>query len=94
MEIVVCAQCGVEIESKGLHFRGRVFCGDECCEEFEEQFSATNEPNGMELEDDGLDEDALDATDLEAADLGYREEDFGDSDDLSDDDFDINPEDF
>jgi hypothetical protein len=87
MDFNVCAQCGIEIEDKGIHYRGQVFCSDECCEEFEEEFSSSDEPD---IED--LDEEA--DTDFDEDDLGYRDEVDTTKDDLLDDDFDISPEDF
>lgn len=91
MDIEVCAQCGGEIESKGVRFRDRVFCSDECCDEFEEELSAQD---GLEMED--LDElDDLGEDDLMSdsdQDLGYR----SDEDDLDDfdDDFVVDDDDF
>ena len=90
MDFSVCAQCGVEIESKGIHFRNHVFCSDECCEEFEAEFADKGEPVIDELVDDDLEPDELDEDDL-----GYRDDDDDDlDDDRLDDDFDIKPEDF
>jgi hypothetical protein len=87
MDFSVCAQCGVEIENKGIHFRNHVFCSDECCEEYEAEFADKDEPIMDELMDDNLVPDDLDD------DLGYRDEDLDDTLD-DDDDFDIKPEDF
>ena len=86
MDFSVCAQCGIEIEGKGIHFRDQVFCSDECCEEFEDEFSASGEP---ELEE--LDEDL--ESDFSEEDLGYSDEDDS-QDEYLDDDYDIKPEDF
>lgn len=89
MDYNVCARCGVEIESKGIHFRNKVFCSDECCEEFEAEAADKSEPVMDELVDDDLGPDD---------DLGYRDGDDGDDDgddgDPLDDDFDIKPDDF
>jgi hypothetical protein len=81
MDFSVCTQCGVGIESKGIHFRNHVFCSDECCEEYDAEFAAKGEPVIEEL----VDEDLI-PEDLED-DLGYRDVD--DDDDPLDDDFDF-----
>ena len=86
MEFTACCQCGKEIEGKGIHFRGRSFCGDECCEEFEAEFAEGSEPDAMDLSGDGTAEDLDD-------DLGYRDGPVEEEDAL-DDDFDIKPDDF
>ena len=63
MDFSVCTQCGVEIESKGIHFRNHVFCSDECCEKFEDRVRNHVDPDAVELEkadalaDDGLFDD-------------------------------------
>ncbi len=87
MENMACAQCGVEIESRGIHFKGRHFCDDDCCEEFDAALAAKSEPKiddlnpGLDLEED--------------TDLGYQDKDSLDEDDaLLDDDFDIREQDF
>ena len=87
MDFTVCTQCGVEIESKGIHFRGHVFCSDECCEEYEAEFADKDEPVIDELMKDGLGSEELDDN------LGYRDGDESDSLD-DDDEFDIKLEDF
>lgn len=86
MDFSVCSQCGIEIEGKGIHFRARVFCSDECCEEFEDLFSKVGEPDLESLDEDN-DED------FDEEDLGYKEEEV-EADSLLDDDYAINPEDF
>ena len=87
MDFSVCAQCGVEIESKGIHFRNHVFCSDECCEEYEAEFADKDEPVIDELTDDDAGSEDIDD------DLGYRDDDLEDP--LDDgDDYDIKPEDF
>ena len=86
-----CNQCGGEIESSGVQFRGKSFCSDECCEKFEQEFLDKDEPVIDELEDEedvvlsSLDED------LEGG-LDFEEDD--DEDNLLDDDYDISPDDF
>lgn len=86
MDMIVCSQCGAEITGKGIHFRSRHFCSDECCEEFEAAVVAKGEPDPLEL--------ASEATgDSVEEDLGYRN-DSVEADDILDDDFDIRPEDF
>ena len=87
MDFNVCTRCGVEIESKGIHFRGHVFCSDECCEEYEADFADKDEPVIDELMKDDLGSEELDDN------LGYRDGDESDSLD-EDDEFDIKPEDF
>jgi len=86
MENQSCAQCGVEIEGKGITFRGHVFCGDECCEEFEAEFAAKGGPDDDDLDDDDFDDDDFDEDDFDdddddEDDLGYRDDDFDDDDD-------------
>jgi len=49
-----CAQCGAEIESGGIHHRRRLFCGDECCESFEDGFLVTGGPEAVDLEEEDL----------------------------------------
>ena len=89
MDFTVCTQCGVEIESKGIHFRGHVFCSDECCEEYEADFADKDEPVIDELMKDDLESEELDDN------LGYGDGDESDSlDDNEDDEFDLKPEDF
>ena len=87
MDFSVCTQCGVEIESKGIHFRNHVFCSDECCEEYDTEFADKDEPVIGELLEEAADSEYLED------DLGYRDGDESDSLD-EDDDFDIKPEDF
>jgi len=89
MEFTCCAQCGLEIEGKGIQFRGRTFCSDECCEEFEADFVDNDEPDPADLADDDLDE-----MELEEDGLGFREEDDSSPKDEDDDDFAIEPDDF
>lgn len=87
LDYSVCNKCGKEIEEKGIHFRGQLFCSDECCEEYEKEFQDKDEPELDKLEeDDDSGEDNLDYQD---------EDDFEEEgDNLLDDDFDIKPEDF
>ena len=86
MELTYCAQCAKEIEGKGIQFRGRVFCCDECCEECEAEIVDKGEPGFDDLADPDLDEVVLD-------DDGqvYRT---GDDVADEDDEFDIAPDDF
>lgn len=87
MDFSVCSQCGKEIEGKGIHYKDNTFCSDECCEEFEVEMTASEEPGLDELDeslDPGFSED----------DLGYQEDDDNASEKYLDDDYDINPEDF
>ena len=87
MDCSVCTQCGIEIEGKGIHYRDQVFCSDECCEEFDEEFVSSGEPDLKDLEEE-VDPD------FDDEDLGYRDEEDSEDDDFLDDDFDLNPEDF
>jgi len=89
MDFSKCIQCGVEIEGKGIHYQGRSFCSDECCEEFDEKFVASVEPKMDELDGDDFEDE-----DLAEEDLGYRDGEYTDGDDLLDDDYDIKPDDF
>ncbi len=86
MDFSNCAQCGVEIENKGIHFRNRVFCSDECCEDFESAFAAKVVPVIDDLLDDGLVPDEIDE-DV----LVFREDDI---DETLDDDFDFKLEEY
>lgn len=88
MDFKVCSQCGKEIEGAGVLFRENVFCGDECCDEFEEELSAKDVPSLNDLNKDG--EDLLTGTD---DDLGYRDDNDLD-DDVDDDGFNIDEDDF
>ena len=52
---VICFQCGIEIEEgTGIRHRSRLFCSDECCDQFEEEFAAAGEPGVAELETEEL----------------------------------------
>ncbi len=86
MDFSICAQCGVEIQNKGIHFRNRVFCSDECCEAFESAFADKVEPVIDDLLDDGLVPDEIDE-DV----LVFREDDI---DETLDDDFDFKLEEY
>ena len=50
MEILTCDQCGTLVEGAGIRHRRRLFCGDECCEEFEDRIVDHVEPDAVELE--------------------------------------------
>ena len=89
MKMKACAQCGADIEGEGLVFRGRTFCGDECCEEFQDGFVDDSEPSLDELDEDDFDDD-----DFDDDDLGYRDDDDDFEDDDDEDDFTIDPDDF
>lgn len=77
----ICAQCGMDIDGTGIRHRGRLFCGDECCETYEEEFLTKGEPGLHELDDDldedlDFDEDELEDEDLEDDDdIGIDEDD-------------------
>lgn len=101
MDIEVCAQCGNEVDGKGVKFRDRLFCSDACCDEFEEELSAQDELEMEDLDDIGDLDDMDDLDDLDdleedelvsrsKKDLGYRDDDDGFDDDdyvIDDDDF-------
>ena len=88
MEFKSCSHCGKEIEGPGILFRGQSFCGDECCDEFEEELSNKGIPSLVDL-DENEDDSELEGDD----DLGYREDSDPD-DSVDDDDFAINENDF
>ena len=78
MEILTCNQCGALVEGAGIRHRRRLFCGDECCEEFEDRIVDHVEPDAVELEKaDVLADDGL----FEAEYLEDRNDDNDDDDD-------------
>lgn len=81
-----CTQCGAVIEEAGIQYRGKFFCSDDCCEQYEQAFLDKDEPVLDELD---IEEDDIEITD---EDLDFQEDD--EEEDLLDDDFDIKPEDF
>ncbi len=96
MDFSKCKQCGIEIEGKGIQFRGQSFCGEECCEVFEEKNMVVDEPDFGALEEEDLELESFDDEGDEEG-LGY------DSDPTEekrrspldeDDDFEIDPDDF
>ncbi len=98
MKPIICVQCEGEIEGKPVTYRGRAFCSEECCEDYD-AFAAKGGPAEDDLDDDfdddlddDLDED-LDDDDLDDDDLGYKDDD-DDFDFDGDDDFDIRPDDY
>ena len=92
MDFKICKQCGKEIEGNGVLFRGKVFCGDECCDEYDDEFSSRDIPSLEDLNEDLKEEDESPLADTQE-DLGYRDGDDLD-DDLDDDDFNISNDDF
>jgi hypothetical protein len=75
----ICSQCGADIDGPNIRHRGRLFCSDDCCETFEEEFLTKGEPGRDELDVDlGLDvdfdEDDLDDEELEEDDDGDLDE--------------------
>ena len=88
MDFAVCAQCGKEIEDKSIVFRKRIFCSDECCEEFEEVFLKKGEPELVDL----VVEDVDGFGDDDDLDLGDDDE-LEDEDELPEDDFDVDADD-
>ena len=78
MEVVTCTRCGAVVDGEGIRHRRRLFCSDECCEEFEDQFLDHGEPDDVDLEDDDPGGDGL-----------YEEDDdlYDDDTPLDDDDY-------
>jgi len=75
---VICFQCGIEIEEgTGIRHRSRLFCSDQCCDRFEEEFAAAGEPGIAELETEELLAGGLDLEEIDL-DADFAEE----SDDL------------
>lgn len=85
MDFNVCGQCKVEIEGPGIHYRGRSFCCDECCDEFEAKVVSADEPGEKDL--------SADAADDIDDDPGYRNGEEAE-DEYDEDGFEIKPEDF
>ena len=63
MEVLICDHCGTQVEGVGIQHRRRLFCGDECCEVFEDRVRDHVGPDAVDLErvevlaTDGLYED-------------------------------------
>jgi hypothetical protein len=51
-----CEYCGAELDEIGIEYRGRFFCSDECCEEYEQNLAANGEPDPAELKDENVEE--------------------------------------
>ena len=73
MEPLTCTRCGVVIEGEGIRHRRRLFCGDECCESFEDGFLNHGGPAAEDLEAD------------DTGDVEVFEEEFFDDDENGDD---------
>ena len=52
METRICTYCGAEMENEGIRHRNRLFCSDECCEAFEDEFLVHGEPDLADLDDE------------------------------------------
>jgi hypothetical protein len=79
----ICSQCGADIDGTSIRHRRRLFCSDECCETFEEEFLTKGVPGRDELDaEPGVDVD-FDEDDLEDGEL--EEEDDSDLDEDDDD---------
>jgi len=76
MNVDHCTWCGAEITAEGVGYKSRLFCSDECCEEYQNDLEKNGEPNPEELEKDFIVED------LESF-------DYGDDGEISDDDEDL-----
>jgi len=88
MKPMLCAQCGSEIEVRPIAYHGRMFCSDECCETFDQDFALKGGPGDDDLDDD-LEadyEDDFDEDDFDE-DLGYKDDDEEEFDFDEDDDF-------
>jgi hypothetical protein len=70
----ICSQCGSEIEGTSIKHRSRLFCSDECCETFEEEFLTKGEPGMDELEDEELDDEEFEFDDEEFDDEEFDED--------------------
>jgi hypothetical protein len=81
-----CFQCGADIDGEGIEHRGKVFCSDECCEEFEDELTVNGAPDLDELEDEEAydEEDDFDDDDFDEEEMSGDDYD-GDYDDYSDD---------
>ncbi len=88
-DYIECTQCGGDIEETGIQYRGKFFCSDDCCEQYEQDFLDKDEPLIDELAADDADDDD-DLGDIEN--IGFEDND--DEEDLLDDDYNIKPEDF
>ena len=49
MEPPICDRCGTVVEGSCIRHRRRVFCSDECCEAYEDQFMVCGEPDPADL---------------------------------------------
>lgn len=90
MQLRACHQCRTEILDDGIEHRRRLFCSDECCEQFEDLFMVRGEPDPQDLE---AAEHGLDEIDLGAADLGGSDLDEDLEEELEDEDLDLDLED-
>ncbi|MFH1843174.1 MAG: hypothetical protein ABIF77_08190 [bacterium] len=57
MSVVHCTWCGAEITEEGVGYKGRLFCSDECCEQYQDDLEKNGEPNPEELEQDFIADD-------------------------------------
>ncbi len=55
-----CAYCGGLVEDQGIRHRRKLFCSDECCEAFEDEFMRRGEPDPVDLDEPFDDLDPLD----------------------------------
>ena len=95
MDFSTCVRCGTEIEGKGIHFRGKTFCGDECCEEYEAEHVAKGEPGADDLTDKNVADENLEELDLGDDRLGYQDEEDAETSKFDEeDDYNIKPDDF
>lgn len=89
MKTRTCAQCGADIDNDPVSFRGRDFCNDECCDDFE---AGAADPGGPA--DDDLDDDLDDDFDDDFDEDDFDDEDDDDLDDFDDDDFRADPDEY
>jgi hypothetical protein len=77
----ICFHCGGAVEGDGIEHRGKVFCSDECCDEFEDELTTNGEPDPDDLDDEDFEVDDLEFDeDAENFDEDYDDDDLDDRD--------------
>lgn len=84
MSMDKCAWCSGEVTDDDVRYRKRLFCSDECCDEYQDDLTTNGEPNPEELEQE------FSAEDIE--DIGFADEE--DEDPLENDGLDCGGDDF